>query len=72
MAHAAGVPISTVRYYERQHVLAPPERSHSGYRCYTEGDLEQLRLVLRARDLGFTLGEIGEAAFEEIARGGLA
>jgi DNA-binding transcriptional MerR regulator len=60
LAHAAGVPISTVRYYERQQVLAPAERSESGYRNYDEDDLEHLQLVLRAKRLGFSLSEITE------------
>jgi DNA-binding transcriptional MerR regulator len=60
LAAAAGVPISTVRYYERQQVLAPPDRSDSGYRRYGEDDLQQLQLVLRAKLLGFSLAEIIE------------
>lgn len=60
LADAAGVPISTVRYYERQRVLAPPDRSASGYRHYADADLERLKLVWRAKQLGFSLAEIVE------------
>jgi DNA-binding transcriptional MerR regulator len=60
LASAAGVPVSTVRYYEHQKVLAPADRSAAGYRRYGEDDLEHLQLVLRAKQLGFTLAEIAE------------
>jgi DNA-binding transcriptional MerR regulator len=60
LAGSAGVAESTVRYYERKHILAPARRTHSGYRQYTDSDLQQLRLILRAKQLGFTLPEITE------------
>ncbi|MFN8051684.1 MAG: MerR family transcriptional regulator [Acidimicrobiales bacterium] len=60
LADAAGVSVETVRYYERRGLLAEPNRSASGYRLYGSADLERLRFLLRAKDLGFTLAEIGE------------
>ena len=60
LAELAHVNIDTIRYYERQNVLPPAARSHSGYRKYSETDLERLRFVLRAKLLGFTLAEIRE------------
>ena len=35
-AERAGVKIDTLRYYERQGVIAPPERNGSNYRVYAE------------------------------------
>ena len=58
LAKRAGVPIDTVRYYERNGILPPPERQASGYRAYTERDVERLRFLRRAKALGFTLVEI--------------
>jgi DNA-binding transcriptional MerR regulator len=59
-AEAAGVSVETVRYYERRGLLDAPRRTPSGYRRYTAADLHRLRLLLRAKELGFTLREIGD------------
>ncbi|HUK53537.1 MAG TPA: MerR family DNA-binding transcriptional regulator, partial [Candidatus Binatia bacterium] len=40
LAGAAGVNIQTIRFYEREGLLRPPQRSHAGYRNYEAGDLE--------------------------------
>ncbi|KQZ57782.1 MULTISPECIES: heavy metal-responsive transcriptional regulator [unclassified Lysobacter] len=58
LAKRAGVPIDTVRYYERNGILPPPERQPSGYRAYSQRDVERLRFLRRAKALGFTLVEI--------------
>ena len=60
LARQAGVNIDTIRYYERHHLLPPPERRPSGYREYREADVERLRFIRKAKELGFTLTEIGE------------
>lgn len=59
-AQRTGVAIDTVRYYERQGLLPPPERQPSGYRSYRVDDVTRLRFVRRAKVLGFTLEEIRE------------
>ena len=58
LARLAGVPIDTVRYYERNGLLPLPARRASGYRNYQASDVERLRFVRRAKVLGFTLTEI--------------
>lgn len=60
LAREAGVPIDTVRYYERNGLLPQPQRQASGYRAYHAEDVQRLRFVRRAKALGFTLVEIGE------------
>ncbi len=60
LARAAGVPIDTVRYYERHGILPAPRRRPSGYRSYGTDDVARLRFIRRAKGLGFTLGEIHE------------
>jgi DNA-binding transcriptional MerR regulator len=60
LARLAGVPIDTVRYYERNGLLPLPERRASGYRNYQASDVERLRFVRRAKVLGFTLTEVRE------------
>ena len=61
-ARRAGVPIDTVRYYERNGLLSEPARRASGYRDYDEDDLARLRFVLRAKALGFALAEVRDLA----------
>ncbi len=60
LARQAGVPIDTVRYYERRGLLSPPQRRPSGYRSYQDEDLTRLRFIRRGKALGFTLDEIRE------------
>jgi MerR family copper efflux transcriptional regulator len=58
VARQAGVGIETVRFYERQGLLAEPKRRASGYRQYDFNAVDVLRFIRRAKDLGFTLKEI--------------
>lgn len=60
MAARAGVKIDTLLYYERQGVIAPPERNDSNYRVYTQDAVLRVRFVKRAQELGFSLTEIKE------------
>jgi MerR family copper efflux transcriptional regulator len=59
LARLADVGIDTVRYYERNGLLAPESRLASGYRRYGELELSRLRFIRKAQRLGFTLKEIG-------------
>jgi MerR family mercuric resistance operon transcriptional regulator len=59
-AAAGGVGVETVRFYQRRGLLAVPERQGSGYREYFEADQRRLAFICRARELGFTLAEIGD------------
>jgi MerR family copper efflux transcriptional regulator len=58
LAGRADVHIQTVRFYEREGLLRPPERTASGYRSYAESDLERVRFIRLCQGLGFTLREI--------------
>ena len=59
-AAAEGVGVETVRFYQRRGLLTLPERRSAGFREYSEADRWRLAFIRRARQLGFTLGEIGE------------
>jgi DNA-binding transcriptional MerR regulator len=59
-AAAGGVGVETVRFYQRRGLLAVPEQQGSGYREYSEADQRRLAFICRARELGFTLSEIGD------------
>jgi len=58
LAKSAGVGIDTVRYYERNGLLAARSRLASGYRRYGETELSRLRFIRRAQSLGFSLKEV--------------
>ena len=60
VAERAGVNIDTLRYYEREDVIAKPSRNGSNYRLYPENTIRQVRFVKRAQELGFSLSEIRE------------
>ena len=69
LAREAEVPIDTVRYYERNGLLPLPARRASGYRDYQPSDVERLLFVRRAKEIGFTLGEIRELLLLSDQRG---
>ncbi len=58
LAKAAGVPISTVRYYDRIGLVSPSERRPSGYRVYRLPDLNRLRYIRAALAAGFTHNDL--------------
>jgi MerR family copper efflux transcriptional regulator len=60
LAKAAGVGVETVRFYEREGLVAEPPRKRSGYRQYPVEAIARVRFIRRAKDLGFTLKEITE------------
>ena len=57
LARRTGCHIETIRYYERIGLLPKAQRSDR-YRTYQVEDVDRLAFVMRARELGFKLGEI--------------
>jgi len=60
VAKAAGVNVETIRYYERRGLIPRPPRRASGYRQYSEDTIKRIRFIRHAKELGFSLKEIGE------------
>ncbi|MBW2107562.1 MAG: heavy metal-responsive transcriptional regulator [Deltaproteobacteria bacterium] len=60
LAKRAGVHVETVRYYERRGLMPKPNRRLSGYRQYTDKDLERLLFIREAKNLGFSLDEVSQ------------
>lgn len=49
-----------LRVYERVGLIAPAQRTASGYRRYSREMVDQLRAIRTAKEMGFSLAEIGE------------
>jgi DNA-binding transcriptional MerR regulator len=58
LARDAGIPSSTIRYYERSGLLRPSGRTEGNYRYYDDGALGRLRFIRAAQATGFTLANI--------------
>ena len=59
-AKASGVSAKMIRYYEQTGLIPAADRKDSGYRDYSANDVHMLRFIRRARDLGFSVAEIGD------------
>ena len=60
MAKRSGLTAKMIRHYESLGLWPPAVRSEAGYRHYQEADVQQLRFIRQARELGFSLPQIGE------------
>ena len=60
LAQAVGCHIETVRYYEKVGLIPVSARKPNGYRDYSDKHLQYLRLVRRAKSLGFAQSEVQE------------
>lgn len=60
LAAETGVGVETIRYYQRRGLMNEPERPHGSIRRYGDADVQRLRFIRTAQDLGFNLNEVGE------------
>ncbi len=60
LAKKSGCQVVTIRYYEKEGLLSPPERSEGNYRIYGQEDLDTLRFIRHCRLHGINLAEIKE------------
>jgi MerR family transcriptional regulator, copper efflux regulator len=59
-AQRSGISAKMVRHYESLGLLPRIARTDAGYRQYGGAEVHTLRFIRRARDLGFSIAEIGE------------
>ena len=55
LAKATGVPVSTIRFYEKQGLLSRAARRYNGYREFSEAAAGQLRFIGACRKLGIPI-----------------
>ncbi|NCP23865.1 MAG: helix-turn-helix domain-containing protein [Erythrobacter sp.] len=60
LARATGVKTETIRYYEREGILAAPPRTQANYRDYGPNETSRLHFIRRARNLGFSMAQVRE------------
>ena len=60
LARATGVKTETIRYYEREGILAAPPRTQANYRDYGPNETSRLHFIRHARNLGFSMAQVRE------------
>jgi DNA-binding transcriptional MerR regulator len=60
LARELDISTRTIRYYEERGLLSPQRTESTQQRLYTPRDRVRLKLLLRARGLGFALDDIRE------------
>ena len=58
LAQRAGTTAKTLRFYEKQGLLPPAERTPSGYRAYEPDAVNRIDFVHRGQAAGLTLAQI--------------
>ena len=60
LAKRARVKIDSVRFYERQGLVAPTTKTPSGYRLYTDAAVRRIAFIKHAQRCGLSLAEISK------------
>jgi len=68
LAEKAGIPTTTLRYYERVGLIEPEDRSAGNYRLYTDDSLRKVKFVRAVQGIGFTLEDIKQLLAAEDGR----
>ena len=68
LAKEVGVPVETIRYYQRRGIIVTPESVDGRYRHYSDEILAQLRYILIAKSLGMSLKDIEKLRSKIITR----
>lgn len=58
LAKLSGCSIQTIRYYEKEYLLAAVERSEGNFRLYNKQTVKQLLFIKQCRSLDLSLAEI--------------
>lgn len=61
LSRATGVPVNTLRTWERRYGVPAPARTEGGQRVYESAEVERIRLIARALEAGHRPGNIMQA-----------
>ena len=67
VAKLLGITPKTIRHYHKVGLLTEPQRTESGYRLYTAGDLLRLQRIRRLQTLGLSLKQIKTLLGEHVS-----
>ena len=60
LAQRTGLSAHTLRFYEKNGLIHASDRSEAGYRYYSDADVRRAEFVKTARNIGFSLEDIGQ------------
>lgn len=60
VSQKTGIPISTLRYYDREGMFPDIERGNGGIRSFSDAELESLRIIECLKDSGLSIKEISQ------------
>jgi DNA-binding transcriptional MerR regulator len=66
-ARLAGVPVSTLRVWERRYGVVAAPKTSTGQRLYTQQDVQRLRLLRQLTEQGHAIGTIAGLAFDALS-----
>lgn len=66
LSRATGVPINTLRTWERRYGVPVGQRTEGGHRLYPAGTVEHVRLVVRALDAGHRPAQVLPVSVEQL------
>ncbi|MBC7677331.1 MAG: MerR family transcriptional regulator [Rhodoferax sp.] len=65
-ARLAGLPVETLRVWERRYGISDTERSAHGQRLYSDAQVRRLRLMKQLVDQGHPIGALAQLPLEEL------
>lgn len=58
IAELSGVTTDALRYYEKEGLISPVQKTDAGYRLYDDAALKRLHFIKQSQHCGFSLTEI--------------
>ena len=66
LSKATGVPVETIRTWERRYGYPTPERTPTGHRLYDLSTIEQLQWITRALSMGHRASQVVRLSLDEV------
>lgn len=66
VAQRTGLTPDVLRAWEKRYGVVTPERTETGQRLYTDGDVERLRLLRQVTEAGRAIGRVADLSVEQL------